>query len=461
MKKSELVFSAILVPIDFMMLVLAGLAAYDLRTGFLSRFKPVEFTLNLPFERYWPLVVAVALGFVFVYAFAGLYRLQVRRGLINEVTRILIASSAAVMLLIVFLFLRQELFDSRFLIIGPWFLGLLFVVIGRFAIRTIQRLAINRFRYGRHRVLVIGNDKISSDIAGSIITSKKEGYDLFGNFTDIDLNKISRLVKNNSIDEIILADPNYSQELVATLIEICNEHHITFKFVPNIYHTLTTNFEFATVGNTPVIELKRTSLGGWGLVLKRLIDIFGAGFGIVFLMPFFIIIALLIKLDSRGPVLVKLKRVSQNKNFWMYKFRSMINNAEKMKDKIAHLNERKDGPLFKLKNDPRVTRLGVILRKYRLDEFPQLLNVLRGDMSLVGPRPHQPDEVAQYQKHHKRVLAIKSGMTGMAQVSGSSDLAFEEEVAIDSYYIERWSLWLDVKILFMTIMKLFFDKSAV
>jgi len=178
-------------------------------------------------------------------------------------------------------------------------------------------------------------------------------------------------------------------------------------------------------------------------------------------MPLFILIGLVIKYDSKGPVLVKLKRVSQKKEFWMYKFRSMIANAESMKQDLSHLNERDDGPLFKLRNDPRVTRFGTFLRKYRIDEFPQLINVLFGDMSLVGPRPHQPDEIAKYARHHKRVLAIKSGMTGLAQVSGSSDLSFDEEVALDSLYIERWSLWFDVKILFMTIAKLIFDKSAV
>ena len=135
--------------------------------------------------------------------------------------------------------------------------------------------------------------------------------------------------------------------------------------------------------------------------------------------------------------------------------------AESLKASLYELNERQDGPLFKIKNDPRVTRVGKVIRKYRLDELAQFINILKGDMSLVGPRPHQPDEVARYQKHHKKVLAIKAGATGLAQVSGSSDLPFDEEVMLDSFYIENWSLGMDFKIIFRTVFKMLHDHSAV
>ena len=139
----------------------------------------------------------------------------------------------------------------------------------------------------------------------------------------------------------------------------------------------------------------------------------------------------------------------------------MINNAEKYKDQLWQFNERSDSPLFKMKNDPRITGVGKFLRRLRLDELPQLYNVWMGDIALVGPRPHQPDEIEKYQKHHKRLLAIKAGVTGMAQISGSSDLPFEKEVAVDTLYIENWSFGQDVKILILTLLKLFRDKSAV
>jgi lipopolysaccharide/colanic/teichoic acid biosynthesis glycosyltransferase len=138
----------------------------------------------------------------------------------------------------------------------------------------------------------------------------------------------------------------------------------------------------------------------------------------------------------------------------------MIKNAEAILEQLKGHNERKDGPLFKMKNDPRITKVGKILRKTRLDELPQLINVLKGEISLVGPRPHQPDEIGRYEKHHKKVLLIKPGMTGMAQINGSSDLPFEEEVKLDTYYIENWTLLKDVYILLKTLIVLFKDRSA-
>jgi lipopolysaccharide/colanic/teichoic acid biosynthesis glycosyltransferase len=139
----------------------------------------------------------------------------------------------------------------------------------------------------------------------------------------------------------------------------------------------------------------------------------------------------------------------------------MIENAEELKPLLTSQNERSDGPLFKMRDDPRITRVGRFIRRIRLDELPQFFNVFRGDISLVGPRPHQPDEIARYEKHHRKVLDIKAGATGLAQVSGSSDLPFEEEVALDSFYIENWTLWMDVRILFRTATKMFTDRSAV
>jgi lipopolysaccharide/colanic/teichoic acid biosynthesis glycosyltransferase len=166
-------------------------------------------------------------------------------------------------------------------------------------------------------------------------------------------------------------------------------------------------------------------------------------------------------LDTPGPVFVVLRRVSRNRTFGLIKFRSMVENAEALKPALEQFNERADGPLFKMRHDPRITRVGRVLRKYRIDELPQFVNVFLGDISLVGPRPHQPDEIARYQKHHKKVLAIKAGATGLAQASGSSDLSFEEEVALDTFYIENWSFWMDVRIVAKTAVRLLFDRSAV
>jgi len=274
------------------------------------------------------------------------------------------------------------------------------------------------------------------------------------------MNEISEANRNGLVDEIMLTDLNYSEDGILELVDFCHENHIIFKYIPNIYKTLTANFDIDIVGGLPLIELKRTRLDGWGKVAKRTLDISASILGLIILSPFFLAIAIAVKTDSSGPIFVRLKRISRNKEFGLIKFRSMVANAEELKVSLVSLNERKDGPLFKIKNDPRITKVGRFIRRYRIDELPQFWNVFVGNISLVGPRPHQPDEIALYQKHHKKVLAIKAGATGLAQVSGSSDLPFEREVALDTFYVENWSLWLDIKIILKTVFKVFTDKSA-
>ncbi|MBI2068861.1 MAG: sugar transferase, partial [Candidatus Yanofskybacteria bacterium] len=287
------------------------------------------------------------------------------------------------------------------------------------------------------------------------------GYRVAKHLTDPELAEVRAAVENPGIDEVLLTNTNYPAEKVVQLVDFCNENHLIFKFIPNIYQTLTTNFDVDSINGLPLIELKRTALDGWGKVAKRVLDVVGASAGLVILFPVFAVVAFAIKWETAGPVFVRLKRVSRNREFDLIKFRSMVKNAEDIKASLAVFNERQDGPLFKMKNDPRVTRVGRLIRRYRIDELPQFWNILKGDMSLIGPRPHQPDEVERYEKHHKRVLSVKAGATGIAQVSGSSDLAFEQEVALDTYYIEHWSLWMDIKIMLKTIFKMLTDKSAV
>lgn len=461
MKKSELIFTAILVPVDFLMLVLAGLAAYSLRTSQLvADWRPVLFSLNLTFERYFGLTLFVALIWIGVFALAGLYEIKRKTKWSREFFRVFIATSAGIVMVIVFIFIKREWFDSRFIILAAWIFSILFISLGRIIIKKIQEFLVGRYGVGSHRVLVIGGDGVTKKISKEIERRPGMGYKIIKRLSDIDMEIIKSSIANPVIDDIILANPDFSREKIIELINFCEDKHINFKFVPNLFQTLTTNIEIDTLAAVPLIELKRTSLDGWGKIIKRTIDILGSVVGLILLSPFFLIIAILIKTDSDGPVLVNLKRVSQGKEFFLFKFRSMVKDAEALKADLLQFNERKDGPLFKMKDDPRITKFGKFMRRFRLDEFPQLINVFLGEMSLVGPRPHQPDEIAQYERHHKKLLAIKPGMTGMAQVSGSSDLDFEEEVRIDTYYIENWSSSLDIKILLKTVLILFSDKSA-
>lgn len=461
MKRSELILNAALVPVDFIMLLLAGALAYGVRTQILDELRPVQFAFRLPFERYILIVAVVACFFLIAYALSGLYRLRTTRRFLQEFSRIAIASSAGLMAVIIYIFLKAEIFDSRFLVLGAWALGIIMVSLGRFMMRRLQRLLALRYNLGVHRVLVIGDDELSQSLVAQMQSDPGAGYRVVKQLAHPELSEVRSAVGNPGVDEVILANPNYPAERVVELVEFCHEHHLAFRFVPNLYQTLTKNFSFDTYTGVPFVELRRTALDEWGRVFKRSMDITGAVVGLIVLSPLFAIIALAIKWTSAGPVLVRLARVSRGKHFALLKFRSMIRNAEELKVMLAPYNERKDSPLFKMKNDPRITRVGRFLRRYRLDEFPQLWNVLIGEISLVGPRPHEPAEIANYEKHHKRVLAIKAGVTGLAQVSGSSDLPFEKEVALDTLYIESWSLGQDIKIILMTLLKLVRDRSAV
>ena len=461
MKKSELIFTSILVPLDFLMILGAGLAAYSLRTSpWLAQYRPVLFRLNLPFSRYFILVIGVALFLLIVFALVGLYKIKLSRPFLEDFFKIVIGLSAGIIVLVFYIFLRREWFDSRFLILAGWLMGVIFVCFGRFLVSHWQKYLMKRYHFGSQRVLVIGQDGLSQRIVQSIKEQTSLGYQLVANLIEPDIDEIKAKANNPGIEEVILADPNWPRKKILELVNFCEENHLVFKFVPNLFQTLTSNTSVETLGDVPMVELKRTALDGWGKIIKRIIDFIGAFLGLILLSPFFILIAFVIELDSAGPVLVKLKRISRGKEFELYKFRSMIKEAEGMKKNLWTYNERQDGPLFKMKNDPRVTKVGQILRKYRIDELSQLINVFRGEMSLIGPRPHQPDEIAQYQKHHKKVLAIKAGMTGFAQVSGSSDLPFEEEIKLDTYYIENWSLLMDLKIFLKTWVVLLRDRSA-
>jgi exopolysaccharide biosynthesis polyprenyl glycosylphosphotransferase len=320
---------------------------------------------------------------------------------------------------------------------------------------------------GVKNVLIIGEDRLSRKVVEEMKRNPDLGYRIVKIFFEIQTGEIKNFVLNNNpqIDEVILASPHYERNDVLELLDFCEEQHIGFKFVPNLFQAHTTNVEMNTFDGVPLIEIKRTPLDGWGRILKRWVDVFASIIGLIILSPLFLIIAIIIKLHSKGPVFVRLPRVSGKHEFRLLKFRSMIahdpdGSAISLKVSLVTFNERTDGPLFKIKNDPRVTKVGRVLRKTRLDELPQLINVFKGEMSLVGPRPHQPDEIEKYEKHHKKVLLIKPGMTGMAQISGSSDLPFEEEVKLDTYYIENWTLLKDIYILLKTVIILFKDRSA-
>ena len=328
-------------------------------------------------------------------------------------------------------------------------------------VRGIREYILNNKGIGTESLLVLGNSKKADGIKKQAELNKKLGLNFVGNIEKPDINTIKALHKSNALHRIIVADEDFSRDELMHVVNFCEEQGIQFSYIPDTFGSILADMSFDILDGLPVVSIKSSPLDGWGKVAKRLVDIVGATALLIILSPVFFTITLAVKWDSRGPVLVKLKRISGGREFYLYKFRSMIENAEELKEELMKFNERSDGPLFKIANDPRITKVGKSLRACRFDEFPQLLNVLSGEISLVGPRPHEPKEIERYKDYHKKVLAIKSGVTGLAQVSGASDLSFDEEVKLDRYYIENWTLKKDIAILLRTLKLFIFDRSGV
>lgn len=449
MKKSELLFTAILVPVDFLMVVLAAAITYFLRfTGQVVEIRPIGF--DLPLQKFILLVMIVAPVCLLIFALLGLYNPKKKRRFVDDLYSVFLGVTTGAMGIVLYIFLRAELFSSRFLLLVTWVLAIIFVVFGRSMIRFIQH-QLYRYGYGVHRVALIGETSAAQHIQNNY-RNPLAGHRVVGTLSEVNgdtLQKLEKLSQSQGIDEIIQTDPSIPKTKMLELIDFADERKIDMKYIPDLFGTEATNIEVRATAGFPLVEFRRTPLDGWGKIIKRVIDVVGAFLGLALLTPLFIIIALAIKLDSPGTVFVRLTRVGRDGNFDILKFRSMVKDAHKMKKDLLKYSER-HGPLFKMKNDPRITRVGRFIRKTRIDELPQLINVLKDDVSLVGPRPHEPEEVAQYQKHQRKVLAIKPGMTGMGQVSGAADLSFDEEVKLDTYYIENWSLKMDLQILLRT-----------
>jgi exopolysaccharide biosynthesis polyprenyl glycosylphosphotransferase len=300
-----------------------------------------------------------------------------------------------------------------------------------------------------------------SEIGMAIKKNKTLGYRVVDHLPNGSVRAIKDIQKKKGIDEIIVCEPYLTDEEIAKIIDYCQIHNIVYKFVPTTLQT--TRFKVQLFNSEPIIEVLNTPLDGWGKILKRLFDIIGSGILLVVLSPVLLFTALAIKLTSNGPVIYKNERIGEEgKTFFVFKFRYLkweycITSENKHNKKAIELEKKlikkyntRKGALYKIKDDPRKTTVGKFIEKYSIDELPQLWNVLKGDMSLVGPRPHQEREVNKYREYHRRLLTIKPGITGMAQISGRSDLDFEDEYKLDVFYIENWSLLLDIIILLKT-----------
>lgn len=294
-----------------------------------------------------------------------------------------------------------------------------------------------------------GKCNLNIDIIG-YVSQEKDQDDYLG-----EIHELEGILHTNAIDQVYFMHSELNDFDIQPYINLCVEMGVTARVIMNIYKNQIAQSYVSSVGTYPVITYHTVSLNTSSRVLKRCIDIIGSIVGIILSAPIMLITAIAIKIDSKGPIIFKQKRIGLNgRGFYMYKFRSMCINAEEQKHKLIEQNEMQGGVMFKLQNDPRVTRVGKFIRKTSIDELPQFFNVLKGDMSLVGTRPPTTDEVLQYQPNHWRRMSIKPGITGMWQVSGRSTVTdFQTVVDLDTEYIDCWNVFIDIKIILKTIWK--------
>ncbi len=471
MKKAELIFGAILLPVDYLLLIAAGCTAYVLR--FQTSLTPLRPALyEIPFRHYLLMVAITALLWVGIFALSGLYHMRATRRVVEEVRRVFLACSTAILVIIILFFFERDLFSSRFIILAAYVFSVAYITIGRVGMVYLQRHLFHR-GVGVRNVVLIGEGHTTKLISNELANSRSLGLHVklqFDAFSDEAQEKILSYHAHQMIDELIFTDLTASKETIQEMYEFCDENHIVFKYAAALFDTQSTNVAIQPIAGIPVIEVKRTRLDGWGRIVKRGFDIVSSLIFIVLTSPLMLFAAVSILIDSGRPIFFSrlddgspLRRVGQNgKPFFYFKFRTMKPNTDSMRyaDTLQQQNMREGSPLVKIENDPRVTRIGRVLRRFSIDELPEFFLVLRGHMSIVGPRPHLPEEVAQYKKHHRRVLYMKPGITGMAQVSGRSDLNFEDEVRLDTFYMENWALWLDLVILLKTPLALLKSRRA-
>ncbi len=452
------------IPLDILAVVGAFIVAFLLKTsGIIGGLEYVP-----SFDLYLPFVVVIAVFQLVVFFSLRLYSFEPRTFL-KETGLLVYACFLWSGVVLALLFIQQQFFFSRLLLVTAILIFFLCAFLARAFLRLLRRFTY-KLNMGIRGVVILGSKEEAFHLVEAL--EEMPGFKLIGfikdtDFDDFALDEIfARFLNGNAelaIHEVWNALEHHKLAVEDDIFDFCADRKITYRYIPNFFASSSKRMESMFVGDYPLVEVLPTPLRGWNKVIKRIFDLFLSFIGLLILSPVFIIIAILIKTITPGPVFVGLKRVGDRKYkepFVMYKFRSMIVGAHAMKPQLMALNERKGGPLFKLKNDPRITPLGKYLRKFRLDELPQLWNVLRGEMSLVGPRAHEPEEVAKYTTKQLRLLRVKPGMTGMGQVSGASDLSFDEEVKLETYYIQNWSVWLDLQILLRTVWAVIKRKGA-
>jgi len=362
---------------------------------------------------------------------------------------------------------------SRLVFIGNF----IFLCISLSLWRIMKRLALRQLilkGYNNFNVLIAGCGRIAEELVREVQNNTYLGLKIVG-FLDDNGNKagqelygykvlggiadFEKIIHQNFVDEVLITVPE-NRNAITRMLELGREMNVGVRVIPNPFELATEVLNVYRIGHLPLLSYSIKNFHKADLVGKRIMDITLSILGLVLLSPLFIVLAILIKLSDRGPVFYVSKRYGRKgRVFDFYKFRSMVTNAEEALKDLKDKNE-KDGPIFKIKNDPRVSKLGKFIRKHSIDELPQLWNVLKGDMSIVGPRPLPIGQVQKHDFSQLKRLEIKPGITGLWQIRGRSDTSFQRLVQWDTWYINNWSLWLDFAVIFRTISVVIKGKGA-
>jgi len=460
-KRALVLPGLILALIDIVMINVGFALAWYLRYR-LEFGREVAASDYLPLSSYFGLVAFLTVAILVIYRLNGVYGRRRRQGWADEVSGLASGALVGVATMIVAVFYVRPFGYSRLVFIYALVIIVFLLALARLFDR-FWRGYLRRKGIGLQRALVVGEGPLGRMIMQNIVAQPEVGYQIVGFVDDEPRQPLGRfeylgttaeipdLVWRYQIDEVIIALPSSSHLRVTEILIACARLNVQFRIVPDFYDLSLNQVDVAEINGIPLIGLREASLQGSGQILKRAIDVTIAAIALILASPLMLIIAIAIKLESPGPVIVRQVRIGRwGKPFDFFKFRSMRDRADQDLVLLADKNEA-SGPIFKIRNDPRRTRVGRWLRRFSLDEIPQLFNVLRGDMSLVGPRPPFPWEVAKYAEWHRRRLQVHPGITGLGQVSGRSDLPFDETALLDIWYIENWTLGLDIKILLRTL----------
>jgi len=459
---ASLAYSLLLIIGDFLALLAAFSVAYILRVKLDER----SLITQIAAWDYFRAVATVLPLWILVHAFIGLYNQEVFEKRFSELGRLIVGSIMGILVVIGYDFVSStELFPARLVPVYGLVIGFGFLLLFRSIIKIVRRILF-RYGIGISNVLIVGNTQATQDMAEAVQNTKSTGQKVLATVgRDVRSFKhyptFSEAIDSlrRPIHAIIQTELYNNQDKNNEILRYAHEHHASYRFVPGNTDLFVGNITVDLYAGLPVVAVHQTALIGWGRIVKRIFDLLMSAFLLVILSPVFLLIAVAIKVfDPKGPVFFRQTRLTRfNREFKVYKFRSMYQRYSGPSDKEAfdmmgrpELYEEYKNNGYKLEKDPRVTPIGRFLRITSLDELPQLINVLRGDISLVGPRALIPQELNAYEKKHA-ILSVKSGMTGLAQISGRQDIDFDERRRLDIYYVQNWSFWNDLTILLKTI----------